>query len=77
MYQRNNYTLSILDRDDDYLYGILILHSEEELFLAMERIRKFDFDWYQSNCEGDYFNSLYQSILKDYVLASNYEIKIR
>jgi hypothetical protein len=43
----------------------------------MERIRKFDFDWYQSNREGDYFNSLYQSVLKDYTLAFNYEVKIR
>jgi hypothetical protein len=71
------YTLSILDRDDEYVYGILILHNEEELYLAMERIRKFDYDWYQTDCEGDYFNSLYQSVLKDYTLAFNYEVKIR
>lgn len=71
------YTLSILDREDEYLYGILILNNEEELFSAMERISKFDIDWYKNECEGDYFNSLYQSVLKDYTLAFNYEIKIR
>ena len=75
MYQRNKYTLSIIDREDAYVYGILIFDTEEELLNAVEIIETFDANWYRNECEGDYWESLSQ-LFNKYQFAFNDEVEI-
>lgn len=75
MCQRNKYTLSIIDREDEYVYGILVFDTEEELLNAMKIIEAFDINWYHNECKGDYWETLSQ--LFEYQFAYNYNIEIR